>query len=255
LLIINRPIDNIVATHRQEAGMTDHPIVSHEAWLEARKALLAQEKEFSRLRDRLAEARRALPWEPVEKTYVFDSPAGKETLAQLFADKSQLVVYHFMYDPNWEWGCKSCSFWADNYERNVVHLEARDVSLVAVSRAPLAKLEAMKRRMGWTFKWLSASDGDFAYDYGASFRPEDLAKGEITYNYRRRPSKMTDLPGISVFYRDAWGAIFHTYSTYERGLDMMNAAYMTLDLCPKGRDEAALPYSQAWVQFRDSYDS
>jgi len=233
--------------------MTDHSVVSHQAWLEAREALLAKEKAFSRLRDELAATRRALPWERVEKTYVFDGPAGKETLAQLFAGKSQLIVWHFMYDPGWDAGCKSCSFWADNYERNVVHLAARDVSLVAVSRAPLAKLEAMKRRMGWTFKWLSSGEGDFNYDYGVSFRPEDLATGEITYNYRRTQSKMADLPGMSVFYRDPSGAIFHTYSTYERGLDMMNAAYMMLDLCPKGRDEADLSFSMAWVRLRDSY--
>ena len=233
--------------------MTEHPIVSHDTWLEARKALLAKEKEFTRLRDELAQARRALPWERVDKAYVFDGPAGRVSLADLFAGKSQLIVYHFMFDPSWEWGCKSCSFWADNYERNVVHLAARDVSFCAVSRAPLAKLEAMKRRLGWTFNWVSSGDGDFAYDYGASFRPEALATGEVTYNYRRRETEMADLPGLSVFYRDPAGAIFHTYSTYERGLDMLNAAYMHLDLCPLGRGEAGLAYSQAWVRLRDSY--
>jgi predicted dithiol-disulfide oxidoreductase (DUF899 family) len=243
----------MAAMQRQEGSMTDHPIVSHDDWLEARKALLAQEKEFSRQRDALAQARRALPWERVDKTYLFEGPAGRETIADLFAGKSQLVVYHFMFDPAWEWGCKSCSFWADNFERNVVHLAARDVTLVAVSRAPLAKLEAMKRRLGWSFKWLSSGDGDFAFDYGTSFRPEELATGAVTYNYRRRETKMADLPGLSVFYRDPSGAIFHTYSTYERGLDMLNSAYMHLDLCPKGRDEENLPFSMAWLRLRDSY--
>ena len=234
--------------------MRDHPVVSREAWLEARRALLAREKEFTRLRDELSDARRNLPWVRVTKTYVFDAPDGQETLADLFDGRSQLVVYHFMFAPEWDEGCPSCSFWADNFERNVVHLAARDVTLVAISRAPLAKIEAFRKRLGWTFKWVSSQGNDFNFDYHVSFAPEARAKGEIFYNYRPFKSSMAELPGISVFYRDASGAIFHTYSCYARGLDMMNAAYHYLDLVPKGRDEAdQRPHPQAWVRYRDSY--
>jgi len=233
--------------------MTEHSVVTHEQWIEARKQLLAREKEFTRLRDQLSQARRDLPWEPVSKQYVFDVPNGKETLAELFDGRSQLVVQHFMFDPAWDAGCKSCSFWADGFERHVVHLQARDVTLVAISRAPLAKLVAFQQRMGWSFKWVSSLGNDFNYDYQVSARPEDLAKGETTYNYARIKSTMAELPGISVFYKDAEGRIFHTYSCYARGLDMMNAAYHYLDLVPKGRDEAGLPYGMAWLRLRDQY--
>jgi predicted dithiol-disulfide oxidoreductase (DUF899 family) len=234
--------------------MRDHPVVSREAWLEARKALLAREKDFTRLRDELSDARRNLPWVRVTKAYVFDAPDGQETLADLFDGHSQLVVYHFMFAPEWEEGCPSCSFWADNFERNVVHLAARDVTLVAISRAPLAKIEAFRKRLGWTFKWVSSEGNDFNFDYHVSFAPEARAKGEIFYNYRPFKSSMSELPGISVFYRDASGVIFHTYSCYARGLDMMNVAYHYLDLVPKGRDEAdQRPHPQAWVRYRDSY--
>jgi predicted dithiol-disulfide oxidoreductase (DUF899 family) len=233
----------------------DHPIVAASEWLEERRKLLAKEKEFTRLRDELSAARRALPWERVEKDYVFDGPGGKETLAQLFAGRSQLIVYHFMFAPEWDDGCKSCSWWADNFERNVVHLTHRDVTLIAISRAPFAKLDAFRQRMGWTFKWLSAAGNDFAYDYHVSFKPDAARPGEVFYNYRWRKSSMTDLPGISVFFRDTDGAIYHTYSTYERGVDMMNAGYHYLDLAPKGRDEDSLPYNQAWVRERDKYGS
>jgi predicted dithiol-disulfide oxidoreductase (DUF899 family) len=237
--------------------MTDHAIVSHDEWVAARKELLAQEKEFTRLRDQLSQARRAMPWERVDKAYAFDGPNGRETLAQLFAGRSQLVVYHFMFDPGWEAGCKGCSFWADNLERNVVHLAHRDVTLVAVSRAPLAKLDAFRRRMGWTFKWVSSAGSDFNYDYGVSFVLEQIKKGEAAYNYAPRPSDstMTELPGLSVFYKEGDGALFHTYSTYARGLDMLNTAYHCLDLVPKGRDEAGLTPRSAWVRLRDSYDA
>jgi predicted dithiol-disulfide oxidoreductase (DUF899 family) len=234
--------------------MRDHPVVSREAWLEARKALLAREKEFTRLRDELSDARRHLPWVRVTKPYVFDAPDGQETLADLFDGRSQLVIYHFMFAPEWEEGCPSCSFWADNFERNVVHLAARDVTLVAISRAPLAKIEAFRKRLGWTFKWVSSEGNDFNFDYHVSFAPEARAEGEIFYNYRPFKSSMSELPGISVFYRDASGVIFHTYSCYARGLDMMNVAYHYLDLVPKGRDEAdQRPHPQAWVRYRDSY--
>ena len=233
----------------------NHPVVGVQEWLEKRKQLLAKEKEFNRLRDDLSRARRELPWERIEKDYVFDGPTGKQTLGDLFDGRSQLVVYHFMFAPEWNDGCKSCSWWADNFERNVVHLTHRDVTLVAISRAPLEKLEAFKKRMGWTFKWLSTDGNTFAYDYHASFRAEELAAGEVTYNYRQIKLSNTDHTGISVFYRDTDGAIYHTYSCYSRGVDMMNAGYHYLDLVPKGRDEDGLPYNQAWVRERDKYGS
>jgi len=235
--------------------MDSHNIVSREQWLDARTRLLAREKEFTRARDRLSQERRELPWVRVDKTYMFDGPQGKESLADLFAGRSQLVVYHFMFAPDWEAGCKSCSFWADNFERNVVHLAHRDVTLIAVSRAPMSKLESFKRRMGWTFKWVSSADGDFNFDYHVSFTPDSLAGGEASYNYAPRTTSLTELPGISVFYKDADGSIFHTYSCYARGLDMMNAAYHYLDLVPKGRDEADLGHPMAWLRHRDSYES
>jgi predicted dithiol-disulfide oxidoreductase (DUF899 family) len=229
-----------------------HKVVSSGEWLDARMRLLAKEKEFTQLRDELSQARRDLPWERVDKNYVFDGPNGAESLTELFGGRSQLIVYHFMFNPEWEAGCKSCSFWADSFERNVVHLNHRDVTLVAISRAPLGKIEAFRKRMGWTFKWLSSAANDFNFDYQVSFRPEQLATGEVYYNYRQRKSSMTDLVGISVFYRDADGEVFHTYSCYERGVDMMNAAYHYLDLVPKGRDEGGR--TQFWVRHRDSYD-
>jgi predicted dithiol-disulfide oxidoreductase (DUF899 family) len=238
----------------QETAMSEnHKIISNEEWLKARMQLLAKEKEFTRLRDELSQARRELPWERVTTKYVFDGPDGKKNLADIFDGRSQLIVYHFMFAPGWEAGCKSCSWWADNFERNVIHLAHRDVTLVAISRAPQAKLEAFKKRMGWTFKWYSSAGNDFNFDYHASWHPEDLAKGDVSYNYRRQKMSMTDLTGISVFYKDTGGEVFHTYSCYSRGVDMMNAGYHYLDLVPKGRDEENLPNSQAWVRLRDSY--
>jgi predicted dithiol-disulfide oxidoreductase (DUF899 family) len=231
--------------------MEPNKIVSQEEWVAARKELLREEKEFTRLRDRLSQKRRDLPWVRVDKPYVFEGPDGKETLSQLFDGASQLVVYHFMYGPDGATPCKSCSFWADNFERNVVHLKHRDVTMIAVSRAPLAQLEAFKRRMGWTFKWVSSAGSDFNFDYQASFKPEDLAKGEAHYNYAMRKTSLSELPGISVFYKDAGDTVFHTYSCYARGLDMMNAAYHYLDLVPKGRDEGGR--GMAWLRYRDSY--
>ena len=232
--------------------MDNHPIVSREEWIAARRQLLAEEKEFTRLRDRLSQKRRDLPWVRVDKPYVFDGPDGSETLAQLFAGRSQLVVFHFMFAPEWEFPCKSCSFWADNFERNVIHLAQRDVTLIAVSRAPLAKLEAFKRRMGWTFKWVSSGGCEFNEDYQVSSGPEQRAQGETFYNYQLLKTSMSDLPGISVFYKDKDGTVFHTYSCYARGLDMMNVTYQYLDLVPKGRDETG-PHHMAWVRYRDSY--
>ena len=235
--------------------MDEHQrVVSTQEWLQARLELLAKEKEFTRLRDQLNQQRRELPWERVEKQYVFDGPAGKETLAELFGNCDQLLVYHFMFAPDWEAGCKHCSWWADNFDRNVVHLNHRDVSMVAISRAPWSKLEAFKQRMGWTFKWVSAAETDFNYDYHVSFTRAEVAQGEIYQNFRRKKSAMSDVAGVSVFYKDRDGSIFHTYSCYERGLDMLNAGYHLLDLVPKGRDENDLAFPQAWVRHRDSYE-
>ena len=235
--------------------MTDHQVVTPEAWGAAREQLLAKEKEFTRLRDQLSQARRDLPWVRVTKQYLFDGPEGKQTLGQLFNDHSQLVVYHFMFDPDWEAGCKSCSFWADNFNGIVPHLNQRDVTFVAISRAPLAKLQAFAKRLGWSFKWLLSSGGDFNYDYNVSFTPEELACGSAIYNYTANKMNMTELPGISVFFKDAEGSVFHTYSCYARGIDMLNTAYHYLDLVPKGRDEAGLPHAMAWVRLRDEYGS
>ena len=233
--------------------MAKHRVVSGEEWLAARRQLLAKEKEFTRLRDQLSQLRRDLPWERVEKDYVFTGPDGRIGLGDLFAGRSQLIVYHFMFDPLWSEGCKSCSFWADNFEGFYRHLHQRDVTLVAVSRAPWATIEPFKRRMGWSFLWLSSAGSDFNFDFRVSFRPEELATGEVEYNFGRRRTSMTELPGISVFCKDQSGRIFRTYSCYARGLDMLNAAYHYLDLVPKGRDEAGLPYPQAWVRHHDDY--
>jgi predicted dithiol-disulfide oxidoreductase (DUF899 family) len=233
----------------------DHAVVSHEKWLAARTAFLAKEKEFTRLRDDLSRQRRQLPWEKVEKTYVFDGPRGKESLDDLFEGRSQLAVYHFMFSPDWSEGCPSCSFWADNFNGIDVHLKHRDAAFVAISRAPLSKLQAYEKRMGWSFKWLSSGQNDFNYDYGVSFRPEDTAKGNVVYNYKKDPKmNMADREGMSVFSKDARGQIFHTYSTYARGIDILNGAYNWLDMVPKGRDEDHLEFTQAWVRRHDRYD-
>jgi len=233
--------------------MATHTIVSRDEWIEARRQLLADEKEFTRLRDQLSERRRALPWTRVDKGYAFEGPNGKETLSQLFEGRNQLVVYHFMYGPDWEAPCKSCSFWADNFNGIIAHLNQRDVTFVAISRAPLSKIQAFAKRMGWSFKWLSSGDGDFNHDYNVSFTPEEIAKGTVTYNYGPRKTSVSDLPGISVFFKDKDGIVYHTYSCYARGLDMLNTAYHYLDLVPKGRDEAGLPYTMSWVRIRDEY--
>jgi predicted dithiol-disulfide oxidoreductase (DUF899 family) len=223
-------------------------VVAPDDWLEARKHLLAKEKEFTRARDELTEARRALPWEPVEKEYVFDGPQGKQTLGDLFDGCSQLVVYHFMFAPEDDVGCKSCSFWADNFNPNVVHLNARDVSFAAVSRAPSEKLQAYRHRMGWSFHWVSSGQTDFNFDYGVSFTPDQ--QDERLYNYGSLPPQIADREGLSVFARED-GRIFHTYSAYARGIDLVNTAYNYLDLVPKGRDERG--QGQSWVRRHDEY--
>ena len=228
-----------------------HKVVSGEEWLKARREFLIKEMEFTKARDDLARQRRELPWEAVTKDYVFEGPNGKESLADLFGGQSQLIVYHFMFAPDWDAGCKSCSFWADNFNGIDIHLKHRDIAFVAISRAPYAKIAAYEKRMGWSFKWVSSAGSDFNYDYQASFPPEDVAKGEINYNYGKRQMKMTDLVGISVFAKDAAGKVFHTYSTYSRGVDMLNGAYHYIDLTPKGRDEG--DKNQFWVRRHDEY--
>ena len=233
--------------------MQPHPVVSRQQWIAARKAHLDHEKEFTKARDRLSEERRALPWVKVDKAYLFDGPNGKVTLADLFKGRSQLVVQHFMFAPEWNEGCKSCSFWADGFERIIPHLAARDTALAAVSRAPLAKLQAFRTRMGWTFDWYSSAAGDFNYDYAVSFTSDEIKSGAKIYNFGTSGFSVEEAPGISVFYRDEQGCIFHTYSCFARGLDMMNAAYHYLDLTPLGRHEEGLPYPMDWLRLRDRY--
>ncbi|MFB3045463.1 MAG: DUF899 domain-containing protein [Acidiferrobacterales bacterium] len=234
--------------------MRPHKVVSAAEQLEVRKAFLAKEKELTRLRDQLSQECRQLPWVKVDKEYLFDGPDGQETLADLFAARSQLIVYHFMYHPSWKEGCPSCSFWADNFNGIIVHLNHRDVSMVAISKAPLKQLEAYKKRMDWRFKWLSSYDNDFNRDYNVSFTAEELAKGEAYYNYKMGAFPSEEAPGVSVFYKDEHSDIFHTYSTYARGLDMLNGAYHYLDIVPKGRDEEGLPWTMAWLRRHDSYE-
>ena len=235
--------------------MSDHLIVSHDEWLAARRRLLEEEKAFTSRRDALSARRREMPWERIEKDYRFVGPKGELSLADLFDGRAQLVVYHFMLGPDWENGCKSCSFWADNFNGIDVHLAHRDVTLAAVSRAPFVKIEAFKKRMGWSFAWVSSFGSDFNYDFQASFAPADLAKGEVFYNFKLQKMSIDETPGISVFTRDGEGAVFHTYSCYQRGLDMLNGAYHFLDLTPKGRDEDALPFTMSWLRHHDRYDT
>ncbi len=231
--------------------MIEHKVVSHEEWIEARKAFLVQEKEFARQREALARERRDLPWEAVERDYVFDGPDGEVTLRGLFGDRGQLVIYHFMFPPEWDAGCPHCSFWADSFNGSPAHLRARDVSFAAVSRAPFGKLAAYRDRMGWSFPWFSSGGSEFNYDFGVSFTPEMI--GTPAYNYGSDPG-FADREGISVFARDGQGRVFHTYSTYARGIDPVNATYQLLDLVPKGRDEPAEGNPQFWVRRRDEYD-
>ena len=233
--------------------MTDHPVVSDAEWLEARRALLDKEKEFTRLRDELSSRRRDLPWRRVETDYVFNGGDGPVSLSELFGPHSQLMIYHFMFGPDWDAGCPSCSFWADNFDGIVQHLAHRDVAFAAVSRAPLARLREYRERMGWRFRWVSSAANEFNFDYQVSFRPEQQ-DAEVVYNYCSGPWRGDESPGLSVFHKGDSGAIFHTYSTYARGLDMINGAYHLLDLAPKGRDEAGLEWPQQWVRRHDEYD-
>jgi predicted dithiol-disulfide oxidoreductase (DUF899 family) len=231
-----------------------HRIVSEKEWLSARKQFLRKEKELTHLRDQLSAERRELPWVKVEKRYVFDAPAGKETLAALFEGRSQLIVYHFMFGPEWEEGCPYCSFLADHIDGAAVHLNAHDVTIAAVSGAPLPKIQAFKKRMGWRFKWVSSEGNDFNFDYHVSFTKDDEAKGKAYYNYETRDFESEELPGVSVFYKDDNGGIFHTYSSYARGGDILLGAYNYLDLTPKGRNETGPAHNLTdWVRHHDRY--
>jgi predicted dithiol-disulfide oxidoreductase (DUF899 family) len=230
-----------------------HKIASREEWLAARKAYLAKEKEFTRARDRLNAERRALPWVKIDQPYVFDTPDGKKSLADLFDGKSQLIVYHFMLGPNWIEGCPSCSLLADHFDGAAIHLAQRDVTLTVVSRASLPEIEAYKKRMGWHFPWVSSHGSDFNFDYQVSFAVDADGNGRGVYNYEEQDITSDEMPGLSVFYKDADGTIFHTYSAYARGLDILIGAYNFLDLAPKGRNEDALPWTMAWVRRHDEY--
>ncbi|HEY5895029.1 MAG TPA: DUF899 domain-containing protein [Chthoniobacterales bacterium] len=231
----------------------EHKVVSREEWIAARKELLKKEKESTRLRDQLSAERRKLPWVKVEKNYVFDAPGGKVALADLFAGRNQLVIQHFMFGPDWQEGCPSCSFMADHIGGALPHLAARDVTLVAVSRAPLAKIEAFKKRMGWQFKWVSSYGGDFNADFHVSFTEEEMARGKVNYNYTLQEFPSAEAPGLSVFYKDADGDVFHTYSTYGRGVEVLMGTYRILDMVPKGRDEDHLAFDMEWVRYHDRY--
>jgi len=227
-------------------------VVSHEQWINERVAFMAKEKEFTRLRDELSQERRELPWEKVTKSYVFNGPRGKETLAELFEERSQLVVYHLMFGPSWNEACPSCSFWADNFNGTDIHLAHRDITFLAISRAPLSKLDAYKKRMGWSFNWVSSAESDFNYDYQVSHKPEAAKNGTAFYNYGTGARVGEEMPGVSVFYKDRDGDVYHTYSTYSRGIDLLNGAYNYIDLTPKGRDEGN--QIQTWVRRHDQYE-
>ena len=233
-------------------GVKEHKVVSPKAWLAARKRLLVKEKKFSKLRDLLNRQRRELPWVNVEKAYVFDGPDGRKTLAELFDGKSQLIVYHFMFGPGWGEGCPHCSFWADHYDSVNVHLGQRDTALAVISRAPWREIEPFKKRMGWRFQWLSSNENDFNFDYFVSFKPEAVKSRKAVYNYAKLDMDIDEREGVSAFFKDKNGDIYHTYSSYERGIDLMNTTYNFLDLTAKGRDENP-EASQDWVRYHDKY--
>jgi predicted dithiol-disulfide oxidoreductase (DUF899 family) len=237
-----------------QANTARGKVVSPAEWLEARKDFLKKEKEFTRLRDDISRMRRELPWEKVEKEYVFEGSRGKATLADLFDGRSQLIIYHFMFGPEWQEGCPSCSLLGDHFDGSIPHLNARDVTMLAISRAPIAKIQAFKKRMGWRFHWLSSFGNDFNRDYQVLFTKDELARGDAYYNYEKQGFPSAEGPGASVFFKDAGGDIFHTYSSYGRGLDIAIGAYNWLDLTPKGRDEDALPFSMSWVRHHDRYE-
>ena len=237
-----------------EASTKDHRVVSRDEWIAERKTLLAREKELTALRDQIARERRALPWVRIDKSYVFDTPEGRRSLGELFEGRRQLLLQHFMFPPGWEQGCPSCSFMADHSDGMNVHLAHRDVTFVAISRAPLAEIETFRRRMGWQFKWVSSHGTDFNRDFGVTFTPEEVAKGKLYYNYGEWPFASEEWPGISVFYKDDTGDVFHTYSTYGRGVEVMMGTYGMLDLTPKGRDERDVDHKMEWVRHHDRYE-
>ncbi|MEJ8855108.1 thioredoxin family protein [Variovorax robiniae] len=241
-------------TATAEASTMNHPVVSHDEWLAQRKSLLAREKELTRLRDEIARERRALPWTRIDKDYIFDTPDGPRRLAELFEGRSQLLVQHFMLGPGWAQGCQSCSYMADHIDGMQIHLEHRDVTMLVISRAPLAEIERFRARMGWRFNWVSSHGSDFNFDFGVSFTPEDKARNEVDYNYGKRHFMREELPGVSVFFKDEAGEVFHTYSTYGRGVEVMMGTYNMLDLTPKGRDEHNLAYPMDWVRHHDLYE-
>jgi predicted dithiol-disulfide oxidoreductase (DUF899 family) len=226
--------------------------VKPKEWLAARKRLLVKEKKFTKARDQINRERRALPWVKVEKMYVFDSLEGKVTLAELFGSKSQLLVYHFMFGPGWKDGCPHCSFWADHYDSVNFHIGQRDTAFVVVSRAPLSEIEPFKKRMGWRFRWVSSNENEFNFDFHVSFTPQELKSGKPSYNYRTVKMDIDEREGVSAFYKDKDGQVYHTYSAYERGIDLMNTTYNFLDLTAKGRDEKP-GHAQDWVRYHDRY--
>jgi predicted dithiol-disulfide oxidoreductase (DUF899 family) len=228
-------------------------IVNRKEWMAQREALLEAEKAFTRERDALSARRREMPWLKIEQSYVFDGPNGEVSLDGLFDGRGQLIVYHLMFPPEWEWACKSCSYWADQFDGAIPHLRARDTSFVAISRAPLEKLQRHAKRLGWKFPWLSAEKNRFAYDFGFSFEPETLASGKALYNFRPATGSETERPGFTMFSKGSDGAIYQTYNVQGRGQDITNGAYNMLDFTAKGRDEGSLPFSMQWVRLHDEY--
>lgn len=237
-----------------QSSIENPKVVSPLEWLAARKELLEKEKAFTRQSDALAAERRNLPWVKVQKEYVFDTPGGKKTLADLFEGRSQLIVYHFMLGPEWNEGCPSCSILGDHIDGNAVHLANRDVTLIAVSRAAIGKIEAFKQRMGWKFRWASSFENDFNRDYHVSFTSEEMAGKAVYYNFKMQPFPADEAPGLSVFYKNEKGEVFHTYSTYGRGGEPMMGVYSYLDIAPRGRHEEGMPYPMAWVRHHDRYE-
>ncbi|MBO9514243.1 MAG: DUF899 domain-containing protein [Variovorax sp.] len=235
-----------------EAGTANHAVVSRDRWIAERQALLAREKELMRLHDQIARERRALPWVRVDKRYLFDSPQGPRTLADLFEGHGQLIVQHFMLGPGWAEGCVGCSYMADHADGMTAHLAQRDIAWVAVSSAPLAEIEGFQRRMGWKFAWVSSNGSTFNHDFGVSFTPEERQRGEVYYNYAMQAFPHAEAPGVSVFFKDAAGDVFHTYSTYGRGVEVMMGAYQMIDLTPRGRDEGDA--AMGWVRHHDRYE-
>ena len=243
-----------MARLKTDFGVRPHAVVSHDEWMTARRAFLKKEREFTRLRDELNEARQALPWERVDKPYMFETLSGKASLADLFEGRRQLLVWHFMFGPDWQQGCSHCSFWADGWNGVVEHLKQRDTTIMAISQAPLSKIEVFRKRMGWTFSWASSGNTDFNFDYQASARPDELKAKKVLYNYQIMEPFSDQMHGCSAFYRDEDSTVYHTYSTYARGVDMLNVAYQFLDLTALGRDEDwTQPHPSGWVRHRDRY--